>query len=117
MKRILIIDDDPSMIANMIEVLDFEGFETQSVSDSREALDHARNFQPDLIFSDIKMPGMNGYAVLEALRGDPYTVEIPLVFLTGFEDPNAERQIEPDGMLMKPFSIEQLLQTIQQYAR
>lgn len=118
MKRILIIDDDDIMVSGMIEILDLEGYDARSVSDSSQALDHARHYQPDLIFSDIRMPGMDGYAVLQALRQDPHTHNIPLVFLTGLDDSNgAAAPVKPDGILMKPFSIEQLIQVIQQYAR
>ena len=117
MKRILIIDDDAKMVSGMIEVLDMEGYEALSVNDSSQALDQARHYQPDLIFSDIRMPGMDGYAVLEALRQDPHTNDIPLVFLTGLDESNPIPLFQPDGILLKPFSVAQLLQTIEQYAR
>jgi CheY-like chemotaxis protein len=58
MKKALIIEDDQHMIANLTELLSLEGFEVQSICNGSEALDSARDFQPDIILSDMRMPGM-----------------------------------------------------------
>ena len=115
MKKILIIDDDQSMVSNMIDVLYLEGYEAQSVNESCHALDRAKVYQPDLILSDVRMPGMDGYAILEALRQESATANIPLVFLTGLDAADMVMQPKPDGVLTKPFSIDELLSIIHQY--
>jgi CheY-like chemotaxis protein len=82
MGKILIIEDDP-LVARMYEkVLKFDGNTVELAKDGREGVEKAKEILPNLIFCDVMMPRMNGIEVLETLKADPTTKDIPIVMLT-----------------------------------
>jgi CheY-like chemotaxis protein len=113
--KILIIEDDPIMIINMVELLSLEGYEVYSVEDGSQALQGIYDFQPDLILSDILMPGTDGYAILNAVRQDPRIAATPFVFMTGETRAPDELSVQPDDVLIKPFEIHELLGIINHF--
>lgn len=87
MAKILIVEDDP-LIARMYEkALSFEGYEVEVATDGAEGLKKIQEWQPRLVLLDIMMPTMNGLEVLENLKADPATKEIPVVVLTNLTEP------------------------------
>lgn len=116
MKKALIVEDDEYMIANLIELLELENFEVESVSNGQQVLDLACTFQPDVILSDMRLPGMDGFAILEAIRQEPCTAHIPFIFLTGRSDSlHMKTALDngADGYLVKPFEVMDLLGLIE----
>ncbi len=82
MARVMAVDDDP-VIRGLLEVnLEMEGHEVITAVDGQDALDKVRADPPDLILLDVMMPNVNGWQVAEALKGDPATRGIPVVFLS-----------------------------------
>ncbi len=81
-EKILIIDDEPDLIKLVKEILELENFQVSSACDGEEGLRKAAGQIPDLILLDIKMPGINGFQVLERLKMDETTSHIPVVMLT-----------------------------------
>ncbi|MDQ7024837.1 MAG: response regulator [Anaerolineae bacterium] len=84
--RILVVDDHipaAEMVSRLFEV---RGFETICAFSGAEALEQAQKHIPDLILLDVMMPDMDGYDVLEALRGNPATHKIPVIFITAKDD-------------------------------
>src|SRR5215471_21628524 len=115
MTRILIIEDEPAMRANLEDILELEGFLPILASNGKEGIRLALEQQPDLILCDIMMPDMNGYAVLEALRAEPSTVRIPFVFLTAKGERSDVREgmeVGADDYLIKPVHVDELLGAI-----
>ena len=82
MHTILVIDDEQEIREQVTKVLEYEGYRTITADNGDDAVHLARQYMPDLIVSDILMPGLNGYGVLEALRRDRLTATIPFIFLT-----------------------------------
>ena len=78
----LFADDDPGMRAIVSINLEAEGFEVTTVQDGDEALREIERLHPDLVVLDVMMPGHDGFAVLERLKGSPETALIPVVLLT-----------------------------------
>ncbi len=116
MTKILIIEDEPAMRANVADILEMENFQPISAATGREGLAAARQERPDLILCDILMPGMDGHAVLEALRADEVTARIPFVFLTAkgdWTDLRAGMNLGADDYLVKPVRVEDLLAAIE----
>ena len=114
-KKALIIEDDAFMITNLTELLGFEGFEVDSVSEGAQAPRRILDFRPDVILSDMRMPGMDGLAILGIVRENPQTTNIPFVFLTGRSDSDqlqAAQKAGANGYLIKPFEIDDLLNLI-----
>lgn len=82
MAKVLLIEDDPLVIRMYQKILAFEGFEIESAPDGRVGIEKAKQIKPDLIFCDVMMPRMNGIEVLERLKADPETSDIPVIMLT-----------------------------------
>ena len=81
-KRIVIVDDDPSILFFVGEILKGEGYGVQMADDGDRALEMMRTAGADLAVLDIDMPGMDGYSLLSAMREDEALLRIPVIFLT-----------------------------------
>src|SRR5207302_1214890 len=88
--RILIVDDQRAIAEMMAGVLQGRGYEVLTAFDGETALRQVRTERPDLLVSDILMPGMDGYELCRRVRSDPLTALLPIVFVTSLE-PLAER--------------------------
>src|SRR5215813_15567017 len=84
--RILVVDDNPDMIELMRELLVSHGYEVITVRDADEAEVEVRRHPPDLILSDVVMPGRSGYELCHQLKDDPSTRLIPFLLITGLSD-------------------------------
>ncbi len=116
-KQILVIDDEASIRANVQRVLRMEGYTVREAENGLVGLASARANPPDLIVCDVMMPEMDGFAVLVALRADPATASIPLIFLTASAELDDQRfglGLGADGYLAKPFKLHELLNLIRQ---
>ena len=114
-KQLLVVDDDPGLLLAVSDTLRAEGYEVVTARRGSEALVRVAEALPDLIISDIRMPGMDGYAFARQLRNTPRTALIPIVFLTAMSE--TESRIEGfrtgvDMYLTKPFEPEELLAVI-----
>ena len=115
MIKILIIEDEPAMRANLEDILELEGFLPILAANGKEGIRLAREQRPDLILCDILMPGMDGHAVLDALRAETETVRIPFVFLTAKGERSDVREgmeLGADDYLIKPVRVDELLRAI-----
>jgi DNA-binding NarL/FixJ family response regulator len=114
-KRLLVVDDEPNLLFAVSACLRAEGYEVATARSGREALVRIAEALPDLVISDIRMPGMDGYALAQQLRSSPRTDLIPLVFLTA-KDETADRieglRSGVDAYLTKPFEPDELLAVV-----
>jgi DNA-binding NarL/FixJ family response regulator len=114
-KRLLIVDDDPSLLRAVAACLRGEGYEVDTARSGDEALIHIAQRLPDLIVSDIRMPRMDGYALARQLRNNARTDLIPVIFLTA-KDESSERiagiRAGVDAYLTKPFEPDELIAVI-----
>jgi signal transduction histidine kinase/DNA-binding NarL/FixJ family response regulator len=116
MSKILIIDDEALFRTRVEGMLQSRGYETVVASNGTEGIRLARLQPPDLIISDVNMDEGDGYAVLEALRGDPVTAAIPFILMTGIEEPAGMRrgmELGADDYLIKPFTPDALLGAVE----
>jgi len=81
--RILLVEDDHTLLRSLAYILEQDGFNVQMCGSGEEALELAREFMPDLILLDVKLPGINGYDVSRILRQDFRTSGIFIIMLTG----------------------------------
>lgn len=115
MKRILVIEDETQVRENIQQILEFSDFEVISAAEGAAGLNLAKANIPDLIICDIMMPGMDGYSVLKALRQEPTTETIPVIFLTAKADRADLRQgmeLGADDYLTKPFENSELVRAV-----
>jgi DNA-binding response OmpR family regulator len=83
MPRILVVDDEPTLLATLRFNLEREGYEVITASDGGEAIALAQNVRPDLVLLDLMLPGMHGFEICRALRKH---TSIPIVILTARSD-------------------------------
>jgi two-component system, sensor histidine kinase and response regulator len=116
MHRILIVDDEESVRKFLIDTLRFAGYDTISAADGAIGLKMAEQTLPDLIISDINMPHMDGYAMMEELRNFPQTSIIPIILLTiedGYQSIRRGMVRGADDYLPKPVSPGDVLAAVQ----
>lgn len=114
MAKILIVDDDVQLRQTIKMVLKLRGYDALEADDGEQALALAQSEFPDLIISDINMPGQDGLTALKELRDDPKTATIPMILMTGEMDSNMRKGMElgADDFLTKPFAMPELLNAI-----
>ncbi len=114
--RVLIIDDSPTIAVTLHRMLGSVGFVPLHAPDAERGLELARQELPELIFLDIILPGMNGFAALRALRRDPRTRHIPVIMMSGNEKAMEQfygARIGADDFMMKPFSRQEVFSRIE----
>ena len=114
-KRLLIVDDEPNLLRAVAACLKAENYEVSTARSGREALLQLAESVPDLIVSDIRMPGIDGYQLARQLRGSPRTALVPIIFLTAKEE-TADRiegfRAGIDAYLTKPFEPDELIAVV-----
>ncbi|MGA1195767.1 MAG: response regulator [Candidatus Latescibacterota bacterium] len=81
-KKIVAIDDDPTVLIFVSQILKAEGYDIQTTSDGRGALDSMSKSVPDLVILDVDMPDLDGLALLKAMRDQEALKKVPVIFLT-----------------------------------
>lgn len=118
MKTVLIIEDDEQTRDNLQTILELEGFRAITAADGTTGLALVRSDRPALVLCDVMMPGLDGFGVLRALRADPATAGVPLVFLTargGRTDPEPVDHAGADDYLAKPASVAEVLAVVRKW--
>ena len=116
MPSVLVVDDEPDVRRSIVDTLAYGGYKTLNAGNGSMAVELAQEHLPDVIISDINMPHMNGYDVLEALRDNERTNTIPVILLTSMSDRQTMRQgMErgADDFLTKPFTVKELLAAVE----
>ncbi len=115
MTTILIVEDDDAIRTNIVRLLKLEGYDIASAVNGREGLERMRQVAPDVVISDISMPEMDGFALLEAVRADPVLATTPFMLLTALDDRASMRRgmtAGADDYLAKPFTRVELLEAL-----
>lgn len=108
--RILVVDDDPFICGLVEECLREDGHEPRCVTDPVEALAEAERFRPDLIVTDLMMPGLDGAALIAALR--QRGIAAPMLVLTAVPEKAAGLPVA--AVLAKPFDLDHLCAAVAQ---
>ncbi len=112
---VLVIDDEAAVRDLMQRFLGKEGFRVVTAHGGEDGLRQARELRPDAITLDVMMPGMDGWAVLSALKADPEVADIPVVMLTIVDDKNLGYALGASDYLTKPIDRERLVTVLKQY--
>jgi len=116
-KRILIVDDEPNIVISLEFLMMREGHEVRVARDGEAGLAAVRRHRPDLVVLDVMMPKLDGFAVLEAVRGDPTLTETRILMLTakGGEAEQARGlALGADAYMPKPFSTHALVDKVKE---
>jgi two-component system cell cycle response regulator DivK len=114
--RILIVEDNALNIKLFCDLLDAHGHETRAVTDSRQALETAQGFAPDLVITDIQLPHVSGLELIRLLRADEQLAEVPIMAVTAYAtgaDEDRAREIGAQAYVAKPISVARFVQTVE----
>ncbi len=117
-KHILVVDDEPAWLRSMTHVLRREGYQVKAVQSATEALSLLMKYRPDLIVSDLRMPDMNGFDLLDKIRHLPKISSTPVVFFSAIDDFHAKkvaRELGATACLLKPYDESDLVNVLKQY--
>ena len=113
-KLVLVVEDDEAVSSLLVALLEDRGYAAVPAMDGRSAIELARKLAPHLITLDLALPGTDGHEVLENLKANPETRDIPVVVISAFT------QILPAGdrkklayLLGKPFDVTEVLEIVQ----
>ena len=116
-KKILVVDDEPNIIAMLKNRLAASGYEVITAADGMEALDMARSESPDLIILDIMLPKMDGYKVCAMLKFDVQYMSTPIIMLTARaneSDRKIGEELGVEDYIVKPFDGKKLVERVNQ---
>src|SRR5919198_2220913 len=111
-RPILVVDDDPTILATVSEALDLEGFPVVTATNGAEALDEVARHRPSLVLLDMRMPVLDGWGFMRAIheRG----VNLTVVVMTAAADASRwGREIGAQAVLAKPFELEDLIRAVE----
>ena len=117
MAKILVVEDNALNIKLFCDLLNAHGHETEPVTDSREALEAARTFKPDLVITDIQLPYVTGIELMELLRADEELKDVPIMAVTAYAAAGDDERIRAAGAqayVSKPISVMRFAETVDQ---
>ena len=113
----MVVEDNALNIKLFCDLLNAHGHETEPVTDSREALDAARTFKPDLVITDIQLPYVTGIELMEMLRADEDLKDVPIMAVTAYAAAGDDERIRAAGAqayVSKPISVMRFAETVDQ---
>jgi CheY-like chemotaxis protein len=119
LSRVLLVEDSPFLRYAFGRLLRLQGYDVMEAADGRAALECFEQFQPQLVITDLTMPVMDGVALMEAMRDDPSTAQIPVVAITADSSHSAEHRARAAGavdVITKPIDLPDLLARLREYA-
>ena len=117
MAKILVVEDNALNIKLFCDLLNAHGHETEPVTDSRDALEAARSFKPDLVITDIQLPYVSGIELMEMLRADEELKNVPIMAVTAYAAQGDDERIRAAGAqayVSKPISVMRFAETVDQ---
>lgn len=117
--KILLIEDDSFLSSMYVTKLEISGFEVEAAEDGESGLEKVKSFNPDLVLLDIILPKMSGFEVLENIRKDADTKDIPVIMLTNLSQrDDVERGLDlgaQDYLIKAHFTPSEVVTKIKKY--
>jgi diguanylate cyclase (GGDEF)-like protein len=117
---ILVVDDNPNNLAVLVGLLRSSGYQARVANSGRGALGAVQARAPELVLLDVNMPDLDGYEVCRALKRDPKTSAIPVIFISALDDPiDKVRAFAAGGVdyIQKPFQAEEVLARVESHLK
>jgi two-component system cell cycle response regulator DivK len=115
--KILVVEDNALNIKLFCDLLTAHGHETEPVTDSRDAMEAARAFKPDLVITDIQLPFITGIELMELFRADDELKDVPIMAVTAYAAAGDDERIRAAGAqayVSKPISVMRFAETVDQ---
>jgi len=110
--EVLVVDDDPTILQVVSEILEMEGFDVETAANGAEALEILDQSRPSVVLLDMRMPIMDGWAFAERLH--TRAVQPKVAVMTAAQDAQGwAKEIGADAFLAKPFEIDELMRVVQ----
>lgn len=116
-KQVLLIEDEPNIIEAISFILSRDGWSVATHANGETALDAVRRHSPDALVLDVMLPGRSGFDILQDLRADPETTNIPVLMLTARgqkKDREAAARLGATRFMTKPFSNSEVLNALRE---
>ena len=117
MAKILIVEDNALNIKLFCDLLEAHGHRPEAVTDSRNALEIAKEFSPDLVITDIQLPHVSGLELIRLIRSDEQLANVPIMAVTAYSAIGDEERIRAAGAqayVSKPISVVRFAQTVEE---
>ncbi|MFH1283539.1 MAG: response regulator transcription factor [bacterium] len=119
-KKVLVIDDEPDILRIVKDVLESEGFQTSSAKNAASAFKRIKEFMPDIIILDLKLPGMDGLEICKKLKSDQTYSQVPIIILSTKSEESDKvvgLELGADDYMSKPFSSAELIARVKAVLR
>lgn len=120
MPKILYVEDHPAQRDIMAQMLELGGFEVNTAVDGIEGVEKAQSWLPDIILMDLRMPRMDGFEAIEAIRGIKETARIPIIAISAWASGKHKKRAMDAGAnehFTKPVDLNRLMTTINIYLK
>lgn len=117
--RVLLIEDEPNIIEAISFILSRDGWQVSTHANGETAAEAVRAALPDVLILDVMLPGRSGYDILQELRADPATRDLPVLMLTArgqAKDRDLATRLGATRFMTKPFSNAEVLETVRELA-
>ena len=114
-QKIMIVEDNELNLRLFCDLLRAHGFEVEPVRDGREALDRAREFEPELVIMDIQMPHISGLELIEQMKQEEALAPVPVLAVTAYAAKGDEERIRDagaEGYVSKPISVMKFVEAV-----
>lgn len=115
MVKVLYVEDEPLQRELVNQLLQLAGIEIQLAENGLEGVDKAREWKPDVVLTDIRMPGLNGFETIEKIREIPEIADTPVVVLSAWATAQHTARAKALGVqwyITKPFNLDDLVNTV-----
>lgn len=113
MKRVLVVDNDPAILDVMEEILEYEGFEVKTYSDTDNIFNCINSFNPDIILIDYILNGINGGELCAQIKKSPETSHLPVIIISAYSKVLLSLgNYGCDDFISKPFELDHLISRI-----
>lgn len=116
-QTLMLVEDEDQQRESLVMVFELEGYSIHGFRTAEEACEKLQSVQPNLIISDVKLPGMDGFTFFDKVREQLQSQNVPFIFITGYNDPDAIKSVKnlgAAGYVTKPYELEDLISKVQQ---
>ncbi len=108
----LVVEDEPAILRLVTMVVQDLGFQVIAVSDAEAALEAIAREKPQVVLTDVRLPGMDGVELARRIRSDPALAGVPVLLMSAYGEPPDH---DGDGFLSKPFDLDQLIEFLRRH--
>ncbi|GBD13285.1 Sporulation initiation phosphotransferase F [bacterium HR24] len=108
----LVVEDEPAILRLVTMVVQDLGFQVIAVPDAEAALEAIAREKPQVVLTDVRLPGMDGVELARRIRSDPALAGVPVLLMSAYGEP---RDHDGDGFLSKPFDLDQLIEFLRRH--